>query len=54
MPEKTEDDDIKNIRKACMKIVDDLDRLTVEISIAKMQLEDFNTRLMFDLKDSVS
>ena len=44
-------DDLTEIRKACMKVVDDLDRLTVEITVAKVTLEDINTKLMFDLKD---
>ena len=46
--------DIQEIRQACMKVVDVLDglleHLTVEISVAKITLEDVNTKLMFDDK----
>ena len=41
----------KALRRACMKAVDNLDRLTVEITVAKVTLEDINTKLMFDLRD---
>lgn len=46
-----DDEDTKTLRRTCMKIVDELDKLTVEINVAKITLEDINTKLMFDLKD---
>ena len=46
-----DEEEKKALRRMCMKAVDQLDRLTVEITIAKLTLEDINTKLMFELRD---
>ena len=49
--EGMDEEEKKALRRMCMKAVDQLDRLTVEITVAKVTLEDINTKLMFDLRD---
>ena len=44
-------DDLEQLYQACMKVVDELDKLIFGIIIAKVILEEIKTRLMFDLDD---
>ena len=47
-----DEEEKQTLRRVCMKIVDDLDKLTIEINVAKVTLENINTKLMFDIKDT--